>query len=123
MEKAETFDRNWLMDPQKLCGEKDASFRGGIGPFGLLVLASRDREELTAVFFRVFKDESRYRVLMCSDQRRYGQVVENMILFLFTRTRNKIKSQSQIQRRHNTRKIIMVRSMTFILLQSLSLVL
>ncbi|KAJ6790490.1 beta-fructofuranosidase, insoluble isoenzyme 4-like [Iris pallida] len=71
LEGAEHFDPTWLVDPQKLCTEKGASVQGGVGPFGLLVLASEDREEHTAVYFRVFKDHNNtYKVLMCSDQTR-----------------------------------------------------
>lgn len=71
LEGAEPFDPTWLTDPQQLiCNEKGASVQGGVGPFGLLVLASEDREEHTAVYFRVFKDHDRYKVLMCSDQTR-----------------------------------------------------
>ncbi|KAF7005259.1 hypothetical protein CFC21_020393 [Triticum aestivum] len=45
LEEAETFKPNWLLDPQKLCAEKGASARGGVGPFGLLVMASGDLRE------------------------------------------------------------------------------
>ncbi|XP_062185006.1 beta-fructofuranosidase, insoluble isoenzyme 7-like [Phragmites australis] len=65
--EAETLDPNWLLDPQKLCGEKGASVQGGIGPFGLIVMASGDLQEHTAVFFRVFKHHEKYKVLMCTD--------------------------------------------------------
>lgn len=67
LEAAESFDPNWLLDPDALCGEKSASVRGGIGPFGLLVMASGDLQERTAVFFRVFKLLHEYTVLMCTD--------------------------------------------------------
>lgn len=70
LERAEPFDPSWLLDPQKLCGEKDASIHGGIGPFGLFVLASHDLKQHTAVFFRVYKAQNKYMILMCSDQRR-----------------------------------------------------
>jgi beta-fructofuranosidase len=43
---------------------------GGVGPFGLWVLASADRQERTAVFFRVFRPARGGRkpvVLMCTD--------------------------------------------------------
>ena len=58
------------MDAPKLCSQEDASVRGGIGPFGLLVLASENLEEHTAIFFRVYRDQNTAKVLMCSDQRR-----------------------------------------------------
>nr|BBE49464.1 fructan 6G&1-exohydrolase [Asparagus officinalis] len=67
---AETFDENWIVDPPKLCREKGAYGNGGVGPFGLLVLAADSLEENTAVFFRVFRADQGYKVLMCADQRR-----------------------------------------------------
>lgn len=70
LENAESLDddhSNWLLDPQRLCGEKGASVRGGVGPFGLLVLASGDLHEHTAVFFRVFRYQGKYKTLMCTD--------------------------------------------------------
>ncbi|KAL3498640.1 hypothetical protein ACH5RR_041372 [Cinchona calisaya] len=59
-----------LLDPQLLCSKRNASTEGVIGPFGLLVLASKDLIEHTAVFFRVFKGHGNFVVLMCSDQSR-----------------------------------------------------
>ncbi|KAK1615072.1 hypothetical protein QYE76_020589 [Lolium multiflorum] len=67
LEGAENIEPNELLDPQKLCGMKGASMSGGIGPFGLLVLASGDLQEHTSVFFRVFKHGDKYKVLMCTD--------------------------------------------------------
>ncbi|VAH38985.1 unnamed protein product [Triticum turgidum subsp. durum] len=67
LEEAESFDPNWLLDPQKLCAEKGASARGGVGPFGLLVMASSDLHEYTSVFFRMFKYNQKPKVLMCTD--------------------------------------------------------
>jgi hypothetical protein len=64
---AEALDPNWLLDPQKLCGEKGASVPGGVGPFGLIVMASGDLREHTSVFFRVFRHRGRYMLLMCTD--------------------------------------------------------
>ncbi|KAL6644294.1 hypothetical protein ACP70R_015902 [Stipagrostis hirtigluma subsp. patula] len=64
---AEKFDPSWELDAQRLCGEKGAAVRGGVGPFGLIVLASGDLREYTAVFFRVFKHVGTYKVLMCTD--------------------------------------------------------
>jgi beta-fructofuranosidase len=64
LEEAETLDPKWLLDPRGLCG---ASMHGGVSPFGLLVMASGDLEEHTAVFFRVFKHLYTYKVLMCTD--------------------------------------------------------
>ncbi|KAJ7963186.1 Beta-fructofuranosidase, insoluble isoenzyme like [Quillaja saponaria] len=68
-EKAEVLDPSWT-NPQLLCSRKEASVKGGLGPFGLLVFASVGLEEYTAVFFRIFKSKDKYVVLMCSDQSR-----------------------------------------------------
>ncbi|XP_062087700.1 beta-fructofuranosidase, insoluble isoenzyme CWINV1-like [Humulus lupulus] len=68
-EKAEKLDPSWT-NPQMLCSQKGASVKGGLGPFGLHVLASKGLEEYTAVFFRIFKSYDKYVVLMCSDQSR-----------------------------------------------------
>ncbi|KQJ99740.1 hypothetical protein BRADI_3g44990v3 [Brachypodium distachyon] len=68
LEKAEPFDPAFSNDAQKLCGMKGADVKGGVGPFGLWVLASANLAEKTAVFFRVFKDGyGKPVVLMCSD--------------------------------------------------------
>ena len=53
LEMAELMDPSWT-NPQLLCSQKDASVKGGLGPFGLQVLASKDLKEYTAVFFRIF---------------------------------------------------------------------
>jgi hypothetical protein len=75
LEKAEPFDPAYANDAQKLCGVKGADARGGVGPFGLWVLASADLQEKTAVFFRVFKDGyGKPKVLMCTDPTKYGQL-------------------------------------------------
>ncbi|KAG8369764.1 hypothetical protein BUALT_Bualt14G0047600 [Buddleja alternifolia] len=62
-------DLSWS-DPQAVFSQKGASAMGGLGPFGRLILASKDMQEYTAVFFRVLKGKDRYMVLMCSDQSR-----------------------------------------------------
>ncbi|CAD6244459.1 unnamed protein product [Miscanthus lutarioriparius] len=68
LEKAEPFDPAYDDDAQKLCGVKGADVKGGVGPFGLWVLASADLQEKTAVLFRVFKDGyGKPKVLMCTD--------------------------------------------------------
>ncbi|KAJ8426208.1 hypothetical protein Cgig2_028298 [Carnegiea gigantea] len=66
LEQAEAFDSNWT-NPQQLCAEKGSTVAGGVGPFGLLTLASANMEEYTPVFYRVFKAPDKYVVLMCSD--------------------------------------------------------
>ncbi|KAK6243747.1 hypothetical protein QUC31_010156 [Theobroma cacao] len=58
------------VDPRALCSQQTASFRGMVGPFGLLVLASQGLTEQTAVLFRIFRSHEKYVVLMCSDQSR-----------------------------------------------------
>ena len=67
IDDAEPFDPSWLEDPEKQCREAGASVHGGIGPFGLVVLASGDMKEHTDVHFRVYKSEQKYMILMCSD--------------------------------------------------------
>ncbi|XP_062024850.1 beta-fructofuranosidase, insoluble isoenzyme CWINV1-like [Rosa rugosa] len=70
--KAEALDPSWI-NPQILCSKKGASVKGGLGPFGLFALASKDLKENTAVFYRIFKSHNNYNkyvVLMCSDQSR-----------------------------------------------------
>ncbi|KAL5559446.1 hypothetical protein UlMin_035657 [Ulmus minor] len=69
LEEAESLDPSWV-DPQQICIKKNASVKGKVGPFGLLVLASKNLAEQTAVFFRIFRSEDKYVVLMCSDQSR-----------------------------------------------------
>ncbi|KAJ4830082.1 Beta-fructofuranosidase, insoluble isoenzyme cwinv1 [Turnera subulata] len=69
--KAEVLDPSWT-DPQLLCSQKGAAVKGSLGPFGLLVLASKDMQEHTSVFFRIFKSQkqNKHVVLFCSDQSR-----------------------------------------------------
>lgn len=67
--KAEVLDPSWT-NPQLLCSRKGGSVRGSLGPFGLLVLASKGMQEYTSVFFRIFKGQNKHVVLMCSDQSR-----------------------------------------------------
>nr|ALS30215.1 cell wall invertase 4 [Cucumis sativus] len=71
LEEAESVDTRWgVLDPQVLCSKRDASVNGRVGPFGLLVLASNDLSEHTAIYFHILKAHNRYVVLMCSDQSR-----------------------------------------------------
>ncbi|PVH35279.1 hypothetical protein PAHAL_7G140200 [Panicum hallii] len=67
---AERLDPALDGDAQRLCGARGAAVEGGVGPFGLWVLASADRRERTAVFFRVFspaRGGGKPVVLMCTD--------------------------------------------------------
>ncbi|XP_010520702.1 PREDICTED: beta-fructofuranosidase, insoluble isoenzyme CWINV4-like [Tarenaya hassleriana] len=68
---AEPFDPKWT-NAQDLCNMKGSTEKGGVGPFGLITLATPDYEEYTPVFFRVFKDTAtnELKVLMCSDAKR-----------------------------------------------------
>ncbi|KAK1438291.1 hypothetical protein QVD17_04098 [Tagetes erecta] len=69
LEEAEELDPSGI-DPQVLCSDMNASKKGKFGPFGLLALASHDLTEQTAIFFRVFQNNGKYTVVMCSDQSR-----------------------------------------------------
>ncbi|KAF8395412.1 hypothetical protein HHK36_019358 [Tetracentron sinense] len=67
LDKAEPFDPTWV-DAQQLCSQKGSTVQGGVGPFGLLTLASDKLEEYTPIFFRIFKaHHNKQVVLMCSD--------------------------------------------------------
>ncbi|KAK2454713.1 beta-fructofuranosidase, cell wall isozyme [Trifolium repens] len=66
LDKAEAFDPNWV-NAEDLCAKKGSKVQGGLGPFGLLTLASKKLEEYTPVFFRVFKASNKHVILMCSD--------------------------------------------------------
>ncbi|KAL6598516.1 hypothetical protein ACP70R_046215 [Stipagrostis hirtigluma subsp. patula] len=70
LEGAEPLDPALAGDAERLCGVKGAAVEGGVGPFGLWVLASAGLEERTALFFRVFRPATgsgKPVVLMCSD--------------------------------------------------------
>ncbi|CAL9220735.1 unnamed protein product [Arabidopsis halleri] len=73
LEKADVIEPGWT-DPQLICSEKNASFvNSGLGPFGLMVLASKNMEEYTSVNFRIFRargNNKEHVVVMCSDQSR-----------------------------------------------------
>nr|XP_043609968.1 beta-fructofuranosidase, insoluble isoenzyme CWINV3 [Erigeron canadensis] len=75
LDDAEIFNPKWN-DPELLCRTKPATVSGQNGPFGLLLMASQDLTEHTAVFFRVFKNNQQFVVLMCSDQRRSSHTQE-----------------------------------------------
>ncbi|MCD7468252.1 Invertase [Datura stramonium] len=68
LENAEEFDPSWVdLYAQDVCAIRGSTVQGGLGPFGLLTLSSKNLEEYTPVFFRVFKFQDNYKVLMCSD--------------------------------------------------------
>ncbi|XP_050227899.1 beta-fructofuranosidase, insoluble isoenzyme 1-like [Mercurialis annua] len=70
LDKAEPFDPKWKnLDALDVCAVKGSKAQGGLGPFGLLTLASEKLEEFTPIFFRVFKDSDKYKILLCSDAR------------------------------------------------------
>ncbi|XP_062002182.1 beta-fructofuranosidase, insoluble isoenzyme 3-like [Rosa rugosa] len=67
VDKAEEYDPTWR-DAETACAAKRSNVPGGVGPFGLLTLASQNLEEFTPVFFRIIKiKDQKYKVLMCSD--------------------------------------------------------
>uniref|UniRef100_A0A2N9GNT6 Glycosyl hydrolase family 32 N-terminal domain-containing protein n=1 Tax=Fagus sylvatica TaxID=28930 RepID=A0A2N9GNT6_FAGSY len=74
--KAIVLNPRWT-NPQVLCSKKGASVKGGLGPFGLLVLASKGLQEYTAVFYSIFRSKNKYVVLLCSDQSRSSLNQEN----------------------------------------------
>ncbi|MCL7046469.1 hypothetical protein MKW94_011816 [Papaver nudicaule] len=76
LEDAEIMNSSWV-NPQQLCSSMQASVQGKSGPFGLLALASKNFEEQTAIFFRVFNRQNNYVVLMCSDQSRSSLEASN----------------------------------------------
>ncbi|KAI7734109.1 hypothetical protein M8C21_010801 [Ambrosia artemisiifolia] len=73
LDKAEPYDEKWRKFPpedlaKSICAIKGATVQGGLGPFGLLTLASSKLDEYTPVFFRIFKTtDKKYKVLFCSD--------------------------------------------------------
>ncbi|XLR69027.1 hypothetical protein HN51_016108 [Arachis hypogaea] len=68
LNEAEAFDLSWV-NAEDLCGKKGSNIQGGVGPFGILTLASKNLEEFTPVFFRIFKASNKHVVLLCSDAR------------------------------------------------------
>jgi len=68
LEKADVIEPGWT-DPQLICSQRNAS--SGLGPFGLMVLASKNMEEYTSVNIRIFRageNSKEHVVVMCSDQ-------------------------------------------------------
>ena len=76
VENIEIMDPSWAgLDAQSLFNKIGSSDIGKFGPFGLLVLASEDLTEQTAIYFRVFKgSDNKHVVLMCSDLSKYVSV-------------------------------------------------
>ncbi|CAN4121326.1 unnamed protein product [Withania somnifera] len=71
LDKAEAFDPSWAdLYAQDVCALKSSNVQGGLGPFGLATLVTENLEENTPVFFRVFKAQQNYKVLLCSDAKR-----------------------------------------------------
>lgn len=71
LDKAEPFDPKWMnLDALDVCDLMGSTVNGGLGPFGLLTLASEKLEEYTPVFFRIFKAQEKHKVLMSSDAKR-----------------------------------------------------
>ncbi|KAK7400870.1 hypothetical protein VNO78_12178 [Psophocarpus tetragonolobus] len=68
LDKAETYDPK-PVKAGDLCQRKGSNLQGGVGPFGLLTLASQNLEEFTPVFFRIFRGSNKYVVLLCSNAR------------------------------------------------------
>ncbi|XP_057835974.2 beta-fructofuranosidase, insoluble isoenzyme 1 [Cryptomeria japonica] len=64
----EKMDAN--LNAQQLCSNDGAASKSMVGPFGLLVLASKNLAEHTAIFFRVGLHQNKMKILMCSDQSR-----------------------------------------------------
>lgn len=93
-EGVEKMDPSWA-NPQAICGQKGGPAKGGVGPFGLLVLASKDIQEYTAVYFKVFRNETKYVVLMCSDQSRHISL-NRTILLQFPLLQHKPTSSLQV---------------------------
>ncbi|KAL0900176.1 hypothetical protein Bca101_084137 [Brassica carinata] len=79
LEKADVIEPSWT-DPQLICSQMNISAKSGLGPFGLMVLASKNLEEYTSVYFRIFKasqNSNKYVVVMCSDQSRSSLEEDN----------------------------------------------
>ncbi|KAL0691146.1 hypothetical protein Bca4012_090825 [Brassica carinata] len=79
LEKADVIEPSWT-DPQLICSKMNVSVKSGLGPFGLMVLASKNLEEYTSVYFRIFKarqNSNKYVVVMCSDQSRSSLEEDN----------------------------------------------
>lgn len=68
---ADEFDPSWG-PAHSICAQKGANSPGGLGPFGIMTLATVDFHEYTPVFFRIFKAENnKHKVVLCSDARKW----------------------------------------------------
>ncbi|KAK4782687.1 hypothetical protein SAY86_007061 [Trapa natans] len=66
---AENFDPGWGA-AHRICAQKGANGPVGLGPFGLVTLATVDFHEYTHVFFMIFKaDNNKHKIVLCSDAR------------------------------------------------------
>ncbi|KAG5603440.1 hypothetical protein H5410_034810 [Solanum commersonii] len=68
LEQAEVLESSWT-NPQEIANKSGSSANTGVGPFGLLVLASNNIEEYTAIYFTIFKKNDKFVVLMGCDQK------------------------------------------------------
>eukprot|EP00250_Pteridium_aquilinum_P011988 c20436_g1_i1 orf=57-1841(+) len=70
LKQAEALEVN-ASNAQQICNVTGASRSGIVGPFGLLVLASDDQSEQTAIFFYIVSSgNGSWNALVCSDQSR-----------------------------------------------------
>ncbi|KAI4985687.1 hypothetical protein ZWY2020_018317 [Hordeum vulgare] len=76
IDEADPFDPSWLLDPEKHCGEAGASVPGGIGPFGLVILASDNMDEHTEVYCRVYKSQEKSSLRPGLEKPAYGGFFE-----------------------------------------------
>ncbi|XP_031397738.1 beta-fructofuranosidase, insoluble isoenzyme 1 [Punica granatum] len=66
---AEKFNPSWGA-AHTICAQKGSNVPGGVGPFGIMTLATEDFYEYTPVFFRIFKVKNNmHKVVLCSDAR------------------------------------------------------
>eukprot|EP00253_Pinus_taeda_P001270 PITA_01270 len=68
---------------QQLCSQLGSAARTVVGPFGLLVLASKDLNERTAVFFQIVRYRNELKILISSlaselDKTTYGTFVNHV---------------------------------------------
>lgn len=94
LDKTESFNSNWK-NAQNLYSHKGSNVKGETGPFGFFTLASKNLEEFTPVFFKIFKGPNKHIVLMCVDASRLvcviikifvvsSRVCSNLVLHFWT---------------------------------------